>query len=51
MDDPEKIYLVTPCIDVYKENIQSYGSIDNLKLGIVVRGYLHNKEIIGDTWA
>ena len=37
-------------MDVYKENIQSYGSIDKLKLRIVVRGYLQNKETIGVTW-
>ena len=34
----------------YKDKIQSYGSIDKLKLGIVVRLYLKNKELVGDTW-
>ena len=31
---------VTPCMDVYKAKIQSYGSLDKLKFRIVVRGYL-----------
>ena len=42
---------VTPCIDVYKANIQSDGSLDKLKLITVVRGYLQNKEMVGDTWS
>ena len=50
MDYPEKGYPVKPCIDVYKEKIQSDGSIEKLKLIILVRGDLQNKEIIGDTW-
>ena len=37
-------------MDVYKAKIQSYGSLDNLKLRIAVRGDLHNKELVGDTW-
>ena len=35
-------------MDVYKAKIQSNGSLDKLKLRIVVRGDLHNKEIVGD---
>ena len=42
---------MTPCIDAYKAKIQSDVSIDNLKLRIVVRGYLHNKELVGYTWS
>ena len=42
---------VTPCMDVYKSKIQSDGSLDKLKLRIVVREDLQNKEIIGDTWS
>ena len=42
---------VTPCMDVYKEKIQYDGSLNKLKLRIVVRGYLQNKEIIGDNWS
>ena len=38
-------------MDVYKAQIQSYGSIDDLKLIILVRGDLHNKEMVGDTWS
>ena len=47
MDYPEKGYSVTSCMDVYKPNIQSDGSLEKLKLRILVRGYLQNKEIIG----
>ena len=42
---------VTPCMDVYKAKIQSDGSLDKLKLRIVVRGDLQNKELVGDTWS
>ena len=42
---------VTPCMDVYKSKIQSDGSLDKLKLIIVVRGDFQNKEMIGDTWS
>ena len=38
-------------MDVYKAKIQSDGSLDKLKLRIVVRGYLQNKEMVGDTWS
>ena len=31
--------------------IQSDGSLDKLKLRIVVRGYLQNKELVGDNWS
>ena len=40
---------VTPCMDVYKAKVQSDGSIDKLKLIIVVRGDLQNTEMVGDT--
>ena len=49
MDDPEKEDPVAPCMDVYKAKIQSDGSLDKLKLRILVRVDLQNKEIIGDT--
>ena len=42
---------MTPCMDVYKEKIQSDGSLDKLKLRVVVRGDLQNKELVGDTWS
>ena len=48
IDDPEKRYQGTPCVDVYKAKIQSDGSHDKLKLIIVVRGDLQNNEIIRD---
>ena len=38
-------------MDVYKAKIKSDGSINNLKLRIVVRGYLQNKELVGDNWS
>ena len=37
-------------MDVYKAKIKSNGSIDELRLRIVVRSDLQNKEMIGDTW-
>ena len=39
------------CMDAYKEKIQSDGILDKLKLTIVVRGDLQNKEMVGDTWS
>ena len=38
-------------MDVYKSKIQSDGSLDKLKLRILVRGDLQNKEMVGDTWS
>ena len=38
-------------MDVYKAKIQSDGSLDKLKLRIVVRRDLQNKEMVGDTWS
>ena len=38
-------------MDVYKAKIKSDGSLDKLKLRIVVRGDFQNKEIVGDTWS
>ena len=38
-------------MDVYKSKIQSDGSLDKLKLRIVVRRDLNNKEMAGDTWS
>ena len=51
IEDPKDGEPVTPCMDVYKEKIQSDGSLDKIKLRIVVRGDLKNKEMIGDTWS
>ena len=42
MNDPENGDPVTLCMDVYKANIQSDGSLDNLKLIILFRGDLNN---------
>ena len=38
-------------MNVYKAKIQSDGSLDKLKLRIVGRGDLQNKEMVGDTWS
>ena len=43
IEDQNEGEPVTPCMDVYKANIQSDGSLDKLKLRIVVRGDFHNK--------
>ena len=51
IEDPKDGEPVTPCMDVYKAKIQSYGNLDKLKLRIVVRGDLQNKEMIVDTWS
>ena len=51
IEDPNEGEPVTPCIDVYKAKIQSDGIIHKLKLRIVVRGDLQNKEMVGDTWS
>ena len=51
LEDPEKYEPVTPCMDVYKAKIQSDGSLDKLNIIIVVRGYLQNKKLVGDTWS
>ena len=51
IEDPKDSEPVTPCMDVYKGKIQSDGSLDEIKLRIVVRGDLQNKEMVGDTWS
>ena len=51
VDEQEKVEPVTPCMGVYKEKIQSDGSLDKLKLRIVVRGCLQNNYLIGETWS
>ena len=51
IEDPKDGEPVTPCMDVYKAKIQYDGSLDKLKLRIVVRGDFQNKEMVGDTWS
>ena len=36
---------------VYKAKIQSDGSLDKIRFRIVVRGYMKNKKLFGDTWS
>ena len=43
IEDKNEGEPVTPCMAVYKAKIQSDGSLDKLKLRIVVRGDLQNK--------
>ena len=43
IEDPKDGEPVTPCMNVYKARIQSDGSLDKLKLRIVVKGDLQNK--------
>ena len=38
-------------MDVYKAKIQSEGSLEKLKLKILVIGDLQNKDLIGDIWS
>ena len=38
-------------MDVYKAKIKSDGSLDKLKLKIVVREYMQNKELVGYNWS
>ena len=40
---------MTPCVDFWKAKIQSDESLDKLRLIIVVREYLKNKELVVDT--
>ena len=42
VEDQKKGEPVTPCMDVYKSKTQSDGSLDKLRLRIVVKGYLQN---------
>ena len=51
VQETEKGEPVTTYMDEYKSKIQSDGSLDNIKLKIVVRVYLHNKELFGYTWS
>ena len=48
---PKKGEPVTPCMDVYKAKIKYDGSLDKLKLIILFRGDIQNKELVGDTWS
>ena len=43
VEDPNNGEPVTPCTDVNKAENQSDGSLDKLKLRIVVKGDLQNK--------
>ena len=49
VQDLEKGEPVIPCMYFYKAKIHPDGSINKLKLRIVVRGDLKNKELVVDT--
>ena len=51
IEDPKDGEPVTPCMDVYKKNIQYDGSLDKHRLRIVDRGDLQNKEMVRDNWS
>ena len=51
IEDQNEGEPVTPCMDVYKAKIQSDGILDKLKLRIVVRGDMQNRDLVGDTWS
>ena len=51
MDDSEKVYPLTPFMDIYNAKIQSAVSLEQLKLIMLVRWDFHNKEMIGGKWA
>ena len=51
IEDQKEDEPVTPCMDVYKSKIQYDRSLDKLKLRILVRGDVKNKEMVGDTWS
>ena len=44
--DSEKGEPMTPFMNVYKN-----GSLEQIKLRIIVRRYLQNKELVGDNWS
>ena len=51
VQEPEKGEPVNPYMDVYKAKIQSDRSLDKIKLKIMVRGDMQNKELVGDAWS
>ena len=51
IEEPKDGEPVTPCMDIYKAKIQSDGRLDKLKLRIVERGGLQNKEMVVYTWS
>ena len=51
VEDSDKYKPVTTCMDVYKAKIQSDVILDKIRLRILVRVDLHNKELVVDTWS
>ena len=51
VEDPRKGEPAAPCMDMCKAKIQSDGNLDKLKMRVVIKGDLQNKELFGDTWS
>ena len=51
IEDQNEGEPVTICMDMYNAKNQSDGSLDKLKLRIVVRGDMQNKEFVGYNWS
>ena len=50
MEDPGDGEPLNPCMDVYKGNVKSEGSLDKLNLRILLGRYFENKEMVVHTW-
>ncbi|MGH7954550.1 MAG: reverse transcriptase domain-containing protein, partial [Gloeomargaritales cyanobacterium] len=51
LEDPNPEEKVTPCMDTYRAKLKSDGSLDKLKVRIVVRGDLQKDQSAEDTWS
>ncbi|MGH3053652.1 MAG: reverse transcriptase domain-containing protein, partial [Gaiellaceae bacterium] len=51
LNDPKPGEIVTPCMDTYRVKIKSDGTLDKLKVRIVVRGDLQKNVLKEDTWS
>ncbi|MGH3056190.1 MAG: reverse transcriptase domain-containing protein, partial [Gaiellaceae bacterium] len=51
LDDPANDEKVIPCMDTYRAKLKSDGSLDKLKVRIVVRGDLQKNQIHENTWS
>ncbi|MGH7974584.1 MAG: hypothetical protein ACREBR_03580 [bacterium] len=51
LEDPKMDDKVTPCMDTYRAKLKSNGTLDKLKVRIVVRGDLQKQQSHEDTWS
>ena len=49
VNETENGEVLTPCVNFYKAKIQLDESLQKLKWEMFIRGYLQNKDLIGDT--